>query len=156
MKELCKIEGIKFYDTPEMGIACRVSEINIAIAGKSNRGNFRRDILSHKCIEDAFPDPEERENQIQYLERVGMSKQLFISLQLIWVYLKGSTPSKYKEQYNTILQEIEEKFPHLKETFSSSDIIPDSDSDTIPDSDTATTPTQPKLPGIEKLILTFT
>ncbi|MCY4570145.1 MAG: hypothetical protein OXD49_17805 [Candidatus Poribacteria bacterium] len=146
-KELCEIEGIKFYDTPEMGVACRMSEINIAITEKSNRGNFRKDMLKHKCIRDAFPDPEKRDKQIQDLEYLGTSKQLFISLQLIWIYLKGSTPNKYKERYDAILRGIEEEFPDLKETASDSDIP--SDSGTIPDLDTIP-PTQPKLPGIEK------
>ena len=44
-KELCEIEGIKFYDTPEMGVVCRVSEINRAVTGEANRNNFKRDIL---------------------------------------------------------------------------------------------------------------
>ena len=35
-KELCEIEGIKFYSTPEMGVACPVSKINRAITGEHN------------------------------------------------------------------------------------------------------------------------
>lgn len=87
MKELCEIEGIKFYDTPEMGIACRVSEINTAVSGAPNRGSFRRDMLDYKHVEDAFPNSEEREKQIQHFEYVGMGQKLFISLGLILVHL---------------------------------------------------------------------
>ena len=147
-RELCEIEGIKFYDIPEMGVACRISEINIAITEKSNRGNFRKDMLRHKCIRDAFPDPEKRDKQIQDLEYLVTSKQLFISLQLIWVYLKGSTPNKYKERYDAILRGIEEKFPHLTDTVSDSDI--DADSDITATPGIVAAPIQTKLPGIEK------
>lgn len=126
MKGLCEVEGIKFYETPEMGIACRVSEINTAIAGKPNSGNFRRDMLTHKYIEDAFPDPEERNKQIQYLEYLGTSGQLFISLKLVLIHLERSTPKKYKEKYNRLLQGIKENFPQSEDTTSDPNIISDS------------------------------
>lgn len=53
-EELCEIEGIKFYDTPEMGIACPVSEINRAITGEAERNNFKRGMLDYEHIKEAF------------------------------------------------------------------------------------------------------
>ena len=41
VEKLCEVEGIKFYDTPEMGIACRVSEINLAIAENREYSTFQ-------------------------------------------------------------------------------------------------------------------
>ena len=153
VKEFWEIEGIKFYDTPEMGIACRVSEINTAITGKPNRGNFRSNMLTRKSVRDAFPDPEVRKKQIQDIKHFGMRKQLFISLELILVYLEGNKPQKYKEKYDRLLQGIKENFTDLKDTPSGSNVIPDSDSpsgpNVIPDLDITAKPEQIKLP-IEK------
>ena len=154
VKELCEIEGIKFYDTLEMGIACRVSEVNTAIAGAPNRGSFKQKMLDYGHIKHAFPNSEEKNKQIQYLEYLGSEKQLFISLELVLIHLERSNPKKYKEQHNRVLQSINETFSHLKDTPSGSDIIPNpdvpSDRDIIPDLGATVTSAQPKLPGIEQ------
>ena len=142
MKELCEIEGIKFYNTPEMGIACRVSEVNMAIAGAPNRGSFKQKMIGYEHVKKAFPNSEERDKQIQYLEYPGAGKQLFISLELVLIHLGKSNPKKYREECNKVLQSISENFSHLKDTPSGSDIIPDLGTTVIS--------AQPKLPGIEK------
>ena len=98
----------------------------------------RRIMLDYEHIREAFTDPVERDEQIQNL---GGDRKVFVTVELIHAHLKGAKPGKHKERYDTILQEIEEKFSHLKETASNSDTIPDLDT---------TAPTQPKLPGIEK------
>ena len=139
MEELREIEGIKFYNTPKMGIACLLSEINIAITGQAN-GSFKRKMLDYEHIKEAFKEPDMRNKQIQ---KLGTDERTFVSLDLVRAHLKGTKPRRYKERYKTILQEIEENFSsHLKDTVS--------DSDTTIDSDITVTPTQPKLPGVEK------
>lgn len=110
MKEPREIAGIKFYDTQEMGIVCSIADINTAIAGKSNRGSFRRSMLNYQHIKDAFPNLEERNKQIQYLEYSGMRRKLFISLRLILVHLEESEPKKNKEENDRVLREIKENF----------------------------------------------
>ena len=117
MKELCEVEGIKFYDTPEMGIACRVSEINRAIAGKSNSGSFRRDMVDYQHVKAVFPNSEERNKQIQYLKYLGTGQKLFISLDLILAHLEGSKPNTHKEGWNKVLQAIKQT-PILKSSVS--------------------------------------
>ena len=114
-KELCEIEGIKFYDTPKMGVACRMSEINRAVTGEANRNNFKKDILRYEYVKNTFPDPEERENQIQYLEYNGTPERLFISLKLVLVHLESGSSHKYKEGWNRVSQAIKEN-PILKST----------------------------------------
>ena len=140
MKELCEIEGIKFYDTPEMGIVCLVREINAAISGNPENGTFGRKMLEYEYVKDAFPDPKVRKEQIQYLEYPGMSKRSFVSLQLLVVFLRSThTHRKYKEKYDRLLQEIEEIFPHLKNTLQIAS-----------DLGTTTTPKQELLPIAEE------
>ena len=132
-EELCEIEGIKFYNTPEMGIACRVSEINRAVTGEANRNNFKQDVLRYEYVKNAFPDPEERKNQIQYLEYDGTPKKLFISLKLVLVHLESGSSHKYKEGWNRVSQAIKEN-PILKSTpcFTSiKEILPQGAEDSI-------------------------
>ena len=96
MQELCEIEGIKFYDTPEMGIACRVSEINLAISGKSNRGGFSRKVLGYKHIKEAFSNTEEREKQMQFLEYAEMGSEI--------IYLFRTNFSAFKRRCSLQIQ----------------------------------------------------
>ena len=141
MKELCEIEGIKFYNTPEMGIACRVSEVNTTIAGAPNRGSFKRDMLDYEHVKHAFPDSEERDKQIQSLEYLGAGKQLFISLELVLIHLEGSNPKKYKEEHNRVLQSIKDNSVLPKSTTP--------DLNTASNSDTASILKQQRLPTME-------
>ena len=131
MKELCEIESIKFYNTPEMGIACRVSKINTAIAGAPNRGSFKRKMLGYEHVKEAFPNAEERNRQIQDLEYPGVGKQLFISLELVLIHLEKSNPKKYKEEHNRLLGSIksnsvllEDTTPDLNTTSNSGNVSP--------------------------------
>ncbi|MDE0085911.1 MAG: hypothetical protein OXU23_09390, partial [Candidatus Poribacteria bacterium] len=108
MKELCEVEGIKFYDIPEMGIACRVSEINRSITGEANRNNFKQDMLDYEHVRNAFPDPAVKKNQIQFLEYDGTGKKLFISLKLVLSHLESGSSRKYKKGWDRVLQAIKE------------------------------------------------
>lgn len=116
MKESCEIEGITFYNTSEMGIACRVSEVNTVIAGAPNRGSFKQKMIGYGHVKDAFPDSEERDKQIQYLEYLGGGKQLFISLELVLIHLRRSKAKKYKKEHNRLLQSIKSNSILLKNT----------------------------------------
>ena len=132
-KELCEIEGIKFYDTSEMGIACRVSEINKAITGEANRNNLKQDMLDYEHVKAAFPNSEERDRQIQYLEYDGTGEKLFISLKLVLVHLERGSSHKYKEGWDRVLQAMKEN-PTLNSTpcFNSiKEILPQGEEDSI-------------------------
>ena len=43
-------------NSAEIGVVCSINQISTVIAGKSNLGGIRPEILNHQYVIDAFPD----------------------------------------------------------------------------------------------------